>query len=69
MKKCRYLLLKTIYFLLLFCFTVTLATAFLSSVTVENVPERLLIKGKMGIQGTEDCTSSFLRTVKLQFKV
>lgn len=33
-EKCRYLLLKTVYFLLLFCFIVTLATYFLSSVTV-----------------------------------
>lgn len=32
--KCRYLLLKTVYFLLFFCFTVTLATYFLSCVTV-----------------------------------
>lgn len=49
--KCRYLLLKTVYFLLLFCFIVTLATAFLSSVTVSSVPERMLIKGRRGIQG------------------
>lgn len=42
------MLLKTVYFSL-FCLIVTLATTFLSSVTVKNVPERMLIKGK--IQG------------------
>lgn len=52
-KKCRYLLLKRkncLLFIVIFVFIVTLATYFLSSVTFWK-PERMLIKGRMGIQG------------------
>lgn len=53
------MLLKTVYFSL-FCSIVTLAATFLSSVTVKNVPERMLIKGKIQDTGEKTVQVLFL---------